>query len=365
VHLAHLWAEGFRNLRDVDLDLPSSGLVLVTGANGQGKTNLLEAIGFVLTLESLRGAPASAVVGADAERATLVGVLAPLDDSGASRTLGLELTRSGRARARLDHKTLRRASDLADVVRALAVTPDDVTMVQAGPDERRRFLDGVIVAVTPARHVERSALERIVRQRNALLRQVDGRLDAAGRASLDVWDHRLAESGERWVRWREEVVEALEPRAQRHYEALAAGGQLTLRYIRSWVGPLAEALAKGRQEDVARRQGVLGPHRDDLEISINALPARVAASRGEQRSAMVSLKLAEWELVSEAAGRPALLLLDDVLSELDIERGRRLIRLLPASQTILTLSTESEELGGDLSARSAARLTVVAGTVRP
>jgi len=364
VHLARLVAEGFRNLRSVEIDLPGSGLVLVTGANGQGKTNLLEAMGYVLTLDSLRSALPSALVARGEERALLSGRLGDERDAGRSHLVGVEITPQGRARALLDRKPLGRASDLAELTRALTITPDDLAMVQSGPDERRRFLDGVVVGLSPGRAGERAALERVLRQRNALLRQLDGRLDSLGEASLDVWDERLSRAGERWAVWREEAVGALQGAAAANYRALAGEGALSIRYVRSWTGELADALAAGRREDVARRQTLRGPQRDDLDIEIDGLPARSGASRGEQRSAMLSLKLAEWELVSAAAGWPAVILLDDVLSELDPERAARLLAMLPPCQTVLTTATEPEGLARDLSTRVAKRLVVVGGTVR-
>lgn len=363
MHLARLVVEGFRNLRPLELDLAPSGLVLVSGANGQGKTNLLEAIGYVLTLDSLRRAQPGALVAAGEERALLSGSLGGEGDPDRSHLVGVEITRRGRTRTFLDRKPLGRASDLAGLTRALTVTPDDLAMVQAGPEERRRFLDGVLVGVAPGRTKERSELERAVRQRNALLRQLDGRIDEVGVASLDVWDERLARVGERWAAWREEVVVELERRASAYYSELAGEGSLDLRYVRSWTGALGEALAAGRREDLARGQTLRGPHRDDLEIEINGLAARSGASRGEQRSAMLSLKLAEWELVSTAAGWPAVVLLDDVLSELDAQRAARLLALLPPCQTVLTTAAEPDSVSPELSTRVAERLVVVGGTV--
>lgn len=215
--------------------------------------------------------------------------------------------------------------------------------------ERRRYLDEILGVLYPKVERLRSDVERVLRQRNVLLKQAGGRPSVSVLGTLDVWDAQLARLGSELVEWRKVLVRRLGPVVARNYSALVrqtAG--LGLDYQVSWSGELAEALAQRRAEDLRRGVTTLGPHRDDLEMTIRPeaeipggpMPARTHASQGEQRSVALALRLAAWELAAEESGEGPVLLLDDVFSELDAVRSAEFVRILPAGQAILTTAGE-------------------------
>jgi DNA replication and repair protein RecF len=186
----------------------------------------------------------------------------------------------------------------------------------------------------------RAEVDRVLRQRGALLKQVSGRLDETAGLTLDVWDAKLAEAGAELARLRAALCERLVPLLADAYAAVAVGadarGRVEARYERSWSGELDEALAAGRTEDLRRGANLVGPHRDELVLSVGGLPARTHASQGEQRSLALALRLAAHSVVTATIGSAPILLLDDVFSELDSGRADALVAALPAGQTLLT-----------------------------
>ena len=184
----------------------------------------------------------------------------------------------------------------------------------------------------------RSEFERALRQRNALLKQVRGRLDEAASVTLEVWDTKLGTAGEQLAAARSELVARLAPLVAAAYAELAgAEEQVELEYVAAWRGTgLAAALAAAREDELRRGVTLVGPHRDDLAVSLARMPARTHASQGEQRSLALALRLAAHRLVHEVAGTPPILLLDDVFSELDPDRSRALLGSLPTGQTLLS-----------------------------
>jgi DNA replication and repair protein RecF len=219
--------------------------------------------------------------------------------------------------------------------------PNDLDLVQGGPAGRREYLDDVLVA----RHARLDALvtdvDRILRQRAAVLRQAGGRPDSAIAATLDVWDERLGASGTELAIEREALATELTPPAGRAYERLAGAAEpVTLDYRRSWTGDLVDALGKARSEDVRRQVTSVGPHRDDLELCIGARPTRTHASQGEQRCVALALRLASHELRRGDLLEAPVLLLDDVFSELDASRAAALVELLPPGQVLLTTAVD-------------------------
>jgi DNA replication and repair protein RecF len=238
----------------------------------------------------------------------------------------------------VNRQPLRRARDLLGALRVSVFSPDDLTLVKGGPTERRRWLDDTLVGSHPRADALRSEFERVLRQRNALLRQVGGRLDAEAAATLDVWDAKLVESGEALAQARADLVVRLEPVLDRAYRNLSGDEDVVAAaYEAPWrAAGLAAALAAARAEELRRGLSLVGPQRDDLSLSIGALPARTQASQGEQRSLALALRLAAHDLMSEIAREPPVLLLDDVFSELDPARCEALLALLPPGQAVLT-----------------------------
>jgi len=338
VQLRRLWLTDFRSYPSVELDLPS-GLTAVLGPNGRGKTNLLEAVGYLATLRSFRGVPGDALVRVGADRAVVRGeVLA----NGREHLIEAEIGRTGRNRVLLDRQRLSRQRDLLDVMRITVFSPDDLDLVKGGPTERRGLLDDVLVALRPLNDEVRVDFERSLRQRNALLRQMAGRPDDSALVTLDVWDEKLSVTGDRLAALRAALVEQISPVVTTAYRDVAEEAlEVGLRYLSSWRSPtgeggLAVALAASRSDDIRRGTTLVGPHRDELELTLRGLPARTHASQGEQRSLTLALRLAMHRVLLETYGTPPVLLLDDVFSELDPHRSAALIRALPEGQTLLS-----------------------------
>ena len=331
--ITRLWLGDFRSYAELELPL-GAGLTAIRGPNGVGKTNLLEALGLLATLKSFRGAPVESLVRRGAERA-VVRAEGVRDDRDV--LIELELAK-GKTRAQVNRQRLRRARDLLGAVQATVFAPDDLALVKEGPSLRRDYLDGVLVALDPTADALIGELDRILRQRNALLRQARGRLDDAAALTLDVWDAKLAERGAALTDRRERLVAALLPRVGDAYAVLAGGPiPVAATYERSWSGPaLGDAIAAGRDDDVRRGVSLLGPHRDELRLTLDGLAARSEASQGEQRTLALALRLSGHQLVTERLGEAPLLLLDDVLSELDPDRATALLANLPPGQTVIT-----------------------------
>jgi DNA replication and repair protein RecF len=336
VQLDRLWLTDFRNYVSADLIPAPDGLTVITGGNGEGKTNLLEAIGYLATLRSFRGAPGEAMIRVGAERAIVRG-----EARRAERTLLLEaeLRPTGRDRVQVNRQPLRRTRDLLGAVQVTVFGPDDLALVKAGPQGRRDYLDDLLAALHLRHDALRTEVERILRQRNALLKQAAGnpRPPADVVSTLDVWDQKLAQTGTGLADARAELVAALDPQVAAAYDRVAERvADVATRYQRSWNGPLAAALASSRVEDLRRGVTTVGPHRDDLVITLGGFPSRTHASQGEQRSLALALRLAGHRVVTDAIGSAPVLLLDDVFSELDPDRAEALLGSLPAGQALLT-----------------------------
>lgn len=321
-------------------------MTVVVGGNGQGKTNLLEAIAWLATLESFRGAPNDALVRSGSSLA-VVRASGSRGSSGspAHRDLLIEGTipTQGRVRVQINRQPLRRARDLLGALRVSVFSPDDLILVKGGPGERRRYLDDLLVACHPRWDALRSDVDRILRQRATLLKQAGGRLTSEIALTLDVWDDKLATAGTALAEGRAELVTDLAPRVAGAYRDLVEGGgaAVALSYAAPWRetdgGPgLAGALAAARADDVRRGVSTVGPHRDDLVIGLDGLPARTHASQGEQRSLALALRLGGHGVVAVSAEDDPVLLLDDVFSELDPARSAALLEHLPPGQAMLT-----------------------------
>jgi DNA replication and repair protein RecF len=325
----------FRNYGSAAFEF-DPGITAVVGLNGQGKTNLAEALAYLASLDSFRGAPAEALIRVGSDTAVVRATV--LHPDGREVLVELELSRHGRNRVQVNRQRLPRARDLLGVMRVTVFSPDDLALVKGGPNERRRFLDDTLVALALKYDALRLELERIVKQRSTLLKQAHGRLDDEAQVTLDVWDAKLAQVGDQFGHARAVLVARLAPAVGEAYEQLAERpSAIELRYEPAWRnGGLAAALAASRGDDVRRGVSTIGPHRDDVELFIGGLPARTHASQGEQRSLALALRLAAHRMVADKAGSVPVLVLDDVLSELDPQRSAALLRHLPAGQVVLT-----------------------------
>ncbi|HMC40619.1 MAG TPA: DNA replication/repair protein RecF [Acidimicrobiales bacterium] len=349
MHLDHLTLTDFRSYTDAEFEPAAAGITVVTGANGAGKTNLIEAVAYLATLRSLRGAPAAAVIRSGCDQAVL---RSRVRHDARLITIDAEVHAAGRDRVQVNGQPLRRTRDLLGALQVTVFSPDDLALVKAAPAGRREYLDDLMVALQPRRDSLLTELERVLKQRNALLKSVfstgwrPGRpLPEDVRVTLDVWDSKLVAVGEALVEARSALARDLTPHVATAYSSLATGSApparlaVALAYEVSWPGALRDALVAAREDDLRRGVTTVGPQRDDLRLDIGGLPARTHASQGEQRTLALALRLAGHRLVAAAVGSPPLLLLDDVFSELDGARAEALMANLPAlsdTQAILT-----------------------------
>jgi DNA replication and repair protein RecF len=350
----------------------SPGANVLVGPNGVGKTNLVEALGYVATLASHRVSADGPLVRSGASTA-IVRTLVVHD--GRELLVELSITPGKANKARLGRAPARRARDILGALRLVLFAPEDLSLVRGDPAERRRYLDDVLVARQPRYGGVRADYDRVLKQRNALLRtaylarKVGG---AAGDLStLDVWDMHLARHGAELLAGRLDLVATLAPHVAKAYTAVAGGGGAAIAY-RSGLGPdvggdratleeaLATALREARPSEVDRGVTLIGPHRDDLELRLGELPARGYASHGESWSFALALRLGAYDLL-RAEGIEPVLVLDDVFAELDTGRRERLAALVGgASQLVVTCAVEvdvPEALRG-------ARYEVTEGEVR-
>jgi DNA replication and repair protein RecF len=349
----------FRNYSAATFEL-TEGVTAVIGDNGQGKTNFAEALAYLATLASMRGAPADALVRVGAATAVIRATVRDADQR--ESLIEAEINPNGRNRVQVNRHHLARARDLLGTVRVTVFSPDDLVIVKGPPSERRRFLDDTLVALAIKYDALRLELDRIVRQRNTLLKQANGRSTDEIETSLDVWDAKFAYSGEQFGHARATLVARCEPMVIEAYEQLA-GVPITvgLEYDPPWRrSGLAGALAAARSDDVRRGVSTVGPHRDELMLTLGGLPARTHASQGEQRTLALALRLAAHRLVAERTGSTPVLVLDDVLSELDQRRARALLEHLPSGQVVITTANVLPE-----AARPDRVLHIRAGAVIP
>lgn len=346
MYIEQLDLVNFRNYAQAQFEPATSGVTLLQGENGSGKTNLLEAVAYLATLRSFRGSPKEALVMHGEEQAVL---RARSVREGRNVLVEVEMNLTGKDKARLNRQAVRRHEELLGAVLVTVFSPDDIEIVKGAPQARRQYLDELLVALHPRHAALQADLERALRQRNALLRDAKGALRGSMVGTLDVWDAKLAQTGEALASAREDLVADLQPRANGSYRALAAHGAghaavaggddaplLTMSYERSWHGPLPEALAEARAEDVRRGVTTVGPQRDDVQLFVRGLAARSQASQGEQRSVALALRLGGHQLVTDRRATAPVLLLDDVFSELDPGRSAALAGCLPDGQVLLS-----------------------------
>jgi DNA replication and repair protein RecF len=318
------------------------------GANGQGKTNLLEAVAMLALSSSPRARRESELVGpvAGASR-----IEAQIETGAIKREITIALNvEDERTRRSIEvDGARRRAFDLPGHFRVTLFWPDDLGLVKAGPELRRRFLNHMLVQVEPGYARSLARLRRVLEQRNSLLKQIAG--GEGGDDMLDAWDEELVQVSAEIVDARSKAVADLEPEAARCHARIAAGEDLEIRYL----GPpenLAQAVHNSRAEDLRRGSTSIGPHRDDLLVTLAGREARSFASQGQQRTAVVSLKLAEAHLIEARTGERPVLLLDDVLSELDGERRAALLGEVADGGQVIITSVEAGRFPPELMARA-------------
>lgn len=350
-----LRASGFRNLETLRFS-PCGGLNAVTGENAQGKTNLLEAMWLFTGGRSFRGARDQELVRAGAQEARL-----SLTFFSGGREQRAELTLRGGARqAVLNGVPKRGMAELIGRFCAVVFSPEHLSLVKGGPAERRAFLDSALCQAKPSYAIAYARYRRTLNQRNALLKDIARHPELED--TLPIWDDRLCRSGAVLIRERRAYLERFAPRASAHYAGIAHGREeLRLTYEPSCGGDMAESLRRALREDIRFGHTSVGPHRDDIGIEIGGMAARLYASQGQQRSAVLAMKLAEAAVLAEACGEEPVVFLDDVLSELDGSRQLYLLSSLSGRQSFLTgCELPPRALGG-----TAARFLVRGGAVSP
>jgi DNA replication and repair protein RecF len=376
VHLTRLALTDFRSYADVSVEL-GPGVTTFTGLNGEGKTNLVEAVGYLATLGSHRVATDAPLVRHGAERAVIRAAVTAIHGSA---LVEMELNPGRANRVRLNRAALPRPRDVLGTVRTVLFAPEDLALVKGDPGERRRFLDDLLVATAPRYAGVRADYERVLRQRTALLKSAGtkGHLRGPAResvtATLDAWDAQLARAGAPLLAGRMRLVTALRPHVSTAYDAVSGGrsgdgSAMSYRASVDAIGPddqaqvleaaMLKALAGVRASELDRGVCLVGPHRDELELSVGGLPARGYASHGESWSLALALRLASFALLREG-GEDPVLILDDVFAELDAGRRERLATLVADAEQVLITAAVPADVPGLL---TGPRFHVQAGVI--
>ena len=372
--VSHLTLHDFRSYADVEVAL-EPGVTAFVGRNGQGKTNLVEAIDYLSRLSSHRVATDTPLVRAGTEQAI---VRAAVVKDGRTAVLEVELNVGRANRARINRSPLPRVRELVGLVRTVVFSPEDLSLVKGDPSERRRFLDDLLVLRAPRLAGVRADYDRIVKQRTSLLKSARSGHRGAAEATLDVWDDHLARVGGELLAERLALTETLAPYVGRAYATVARGAtrdeariayrtavelptdlEPQARDLERLSAALLAELGRRRGEELDRGVCLVGPHRDDLLVSLGDLPVKGYASHGESWSAALALRLASFELLRDDGDDP-ILILDDVFAELDTERRRQLADLVAdAEQVLVTAAVEADVPDG----LAGVRYTVAGGEV--
>jgi DNA replication and repair protein RecF len=401
VYLEKLSLTDFRSYAQVDLSL-EPGVTVLVGSNGIGKTNLMEAIGYLATLNSHRVSTDAPLLRFGTDRAL---IRAKLVRGEQATVLELEINASRANRGRINRSNPIRARDLLGICQTVLFAPEDLALVKGDPSNRRRFLDELLVSLMPRHAATRSDYDRVLKQRNALLKSGRaGKFTAGHEATLDVWDQHMARAGAELLHARLELVDRLQPHLKNAYAQLTDGSkeasavyrstlqdildddgagagagtspepgadfavealrddlrllsveQLTERYI--------QAFAASRRRELERGISLVGPHRDELELVLGSAPAKGYASHGETWSMCLSLRLASYYVMLDDArtgGSPPILILDDVFAELDVQRRRKLAAIVSGAEQVLVTAAVEDDIPEELTGR---RVKVIPGGI--
>jgi DNA replication and repair protein RecF len=375
LHVAHLSLHDFRSYADLEVAL-EPGASAFLGRNGQGKTNLVEAIDYLSRLGSHRVATDAPLVRAGADQAVVRAVVVR---EGRSATLEVEVNPGRSNRARVNRSPLPKARDLLGLVRTVVFSPEDLTLVKGDPSDRRRFLDDLLVLRTPRLAGVRSDYDRVLRQRNSLLKTAGlarGSAREGALSTLGVWDAHLARTGAELLAARLALVDQLRPYVGKAYETVARGASrddAEIEYVPSLEVPggdkaeltdaLLAELERRRSDELDRGISLVGPHRDELRLSLGdpdaRLPVKGYASHGESWSFALALRLASYDLL-RADGDDPILILDDVFAELDTERRQQLADLVAGAEQVLVTAAVAADVPEAL---AGVRFTVGEGKV--
>lgn len=401
MYLEQLSLTDFRSYAQVDLSL-EPGVTVLVGSNGIGKTNLMEAIGYLASLSSHRVSSDAPLLRFGTDRAM---IRAKLVRGEQSTVLELEINSSRANRARINRSNPVRARDILGICQTVLFAPEDLALVKGDPSSRRRFLDELLVSLIPRHAATRSDYDRVLKQRNALLKSARaGKFNTGHEATLDVWDQHMARAGAELLHARLELVERLRPHLKSAYAQLTDGSKEAGAIYRSTLqgaveddgaapaaasGPAAarggdaagpaedlrllsvdqlteryvQAFVESRRKELERGISLVGPHRDELELVLGSAPAKGYASHGETWSMCLSLRLASYYVMLDDArtgGSAPILILDDVFAELDVQRRRKLAAIVSGAEQVLVTAAVEEDIPTELAGR---RVKVIPGGI--
>ncbi|KAA1424853.1 DNA replication/repair protein RecF [Mumia zhuanghuii] len=370
MHVTHLSLHDFRSYPELELPLEPGASAFI-GANGQGKTNLVEAIDYLATLGSHRVAADAPLVRVGAERAV---VRASVERGDRTALLEIEITPGRSNRARVNRGPLPRPRDLLGWLRSVVFSPEDLRLVKGDPSDRRHFLDALLILRSPRFAGVRADYDRALRQRNSLLKTARQAGRGKGLETLDVWDGQLAAYGGELLAARLALLDELGPYLAAAYRDVAASAAAertaaVAEYKPSFDHPdtrdrdvlreaMAEQMRERRRDEIDRGVSLVGPHRDDVVLSLGDLPAKGYASHGESWSFALALRLASYDLL-RADGDDPILILDDVFAELDRDRRSHLADRVTEAEQVLVTAAVAEDVPTGLRGR---RYDVAAGT---
>jgi DNA replication and repair protein RecF len=405
VYLEHLSLTDFRSYAQVDLAF-EPGVTVLVGSNGIGKTNLMEAIGYLATLSSHRVSSDAPLLRFGTDRAL---VRARVVRGAQTTVLELEINAGRANRGRINRSNPVRARDLLGICQTVLFAPEDLALVKGDPSNRRRFLDELLVSLVPRHSATRTDYDRVLKQRNALLKSARaGKFTAAHESTLDVWDQHMAKAGAELVFARLELVERLRPHLAKAYAQLTDGSKEASAVYRSTLQNLmdddgaspfgnsggssvtagsaasgegagdenlrflsieelteryVQAFKASRRKELERGISLVGPHRDELELVLGEAPAKGYASHGETWSMCLSLRLASYYVMLDDArtgGSAPILILDDVFAELDVQRRRKLAAIVSGAEQVLVTAAVDADIPEELTGR---RVKVIPGGI--
>ena len=395
MYLEKLSLTDFRSYAQVDLSF-EPGVTVLVGYNGIGKTNLMEAIGYLATLSSHRVSSDAPLLRFGTERAL---IRAKLVRGEQSTVLELEINGSRANRGRINRSNPVRARDILGICQTVLFAPEDLALVKGDPSNRRRFLDELLVSLMPRHSATRTDYDRVLKQRNALLKSGrTGKFTSGHEATLDVWDQHMARAGAELLHARLELVERIRPHLREAYAQLTDGSKEADAIYRSTLqdmmdddgaGPgfdvepaavervedlrelsvedlterYVQAFAASRRKELERGVSLVGPHRDDVELILGEAPAKGYASHGETWSMCLSLRLASYYVMLDDArtgGSAPILILDDVFAELDVQRRRKLAAIVSGAEQVLVTAAVDADIPEELAGR---RVKVVPGGI--
>lgn len=376
MYVQHLSLTDFRTYSQVEVPL-EAGVTVFVGPNGVGKTNIVEAIGYLASLSSHRVSSDKPLIAFNAERALVRGRLV----RGTQTTsVEVEINADRSNRARINRANPVRASDAAGILRTVLFAPEDLALVKGDPSNRRRFLDDLMVTLLPHRAGISADYERVLKQRNALLKsaRASGKFTASHEATLDVWDQHLAEAGARLLHARLLVLGQLQPHLERAYHQLTDGSKMAVATYRSSLSGVADdgvvgeddnlssssvegltekyiaALLSHRKKELDRGISLVGPHRDEVDLVLGETIAKGYASHGETWSLALALRLGSYYLLVEDDNTPGatpVLILDDVFAELDTSRRKKLAAIVGGAEQVLVTAAVSDDIPESLTGR--------------